>query len=125
MTAFSDFQPAFLAIETHGPAIVARLTRSQISDEDNIEQMAQELVTLIDHYQCQRLALSMDLVEFITSAVLGKLIMIHRKLHRREGRLVMCDVRGNVAEVMKSSRLNEYFTIVDDKAGALGLLGQC
>ncbi|MDX1968486.1 MAG: STAS domain-containing protein [Planctomycetaceae bacterium] len=120
--SLSEFQPAFVSIESHGDTIVARFTRSQLSEEDNIEQMAHELVTLIDHYQCQRLAISMDIVEFITSAALGKLIMIHRKLHRRDGRLVVCDIKGSVAEVMKTSRLNEYFTIAADTPGALGLL---
>lgn len=118
----SDFDPDFVTIENHGHAIVAKFTRAQLSEEDNIEQMARELVTLIDYYHCQRLALSMDLVEFITSAALGKLIMIHRKLHRQAGQLVVCDVKGGVAEVLRTSRLNEYFTIAPDIKGAIGLL---
>lgn len=114
-----EFQPAYVTVEQHESAVVARFTKAQLSEEENIEQMAHELVTLIEHFQCQRLVLSMDLVDFITSAALGKLIMIHRKLHRKEGRLVVCDVKDSVAEVLKTSRLNEYFTIATDTQGAL------
>ncbi len=120
--SLNDFQPAFVSIEEHGPALLVRFTRAQLSEEDNIEQMAQELITLIDHFQCSNLALSMDLVEFITSAALGKLIMIHRKLHRKDGKLVMCDVKEGVASVLKTSRLDKYFTITDDSRNALLLL---
>lgn len=114
-----EFQPAFVTVEHHEHAVVARFTKPQLSEEDNIEQMAHELVTLIELFQCHRLVLSMDIVDFITSAALGKLIMIHRKLHRKEGRLVVCDVKGPVAEVLRTSRLNEYFTIAADTQGAL------
>ena len=115
----SEFQPAFVTVEQHDQAIVARMTRSQLSEEDNIDQMAQELLTLIDQFQCQRLVLSMDVVNFITSAALGKLIVIHRKLHRKDGLLIVCDVRDSVAAVLKASKLNEYFTIAPDMSQAL------
>lgn len=118
----SDFRPVFLTVENHGAAILARFTRPQLSEEDNIEQMARELTTLIDHFQCQQLAISLALVEYMTSAALGKLIMIHRKLHRREGKLVVCDITAGVAEILKTSRLDQYFTIAPDANGALGLL---
>ena len=55
--SLSEYQPAFLSLEQQGDAVVVRVMRSQLSEEDNIQQMAQELITLIDHYQCQQLAL--------------------------------------------------------------------
>ena len=118
----SEYQPAFLTIEQHGTVVVARLTRPQLSEEDNIDQMAHELVTLIDQYQCLQLALSLGTVEYITSAALGKLIHVHRKLHRLDGRLVMCDVQTSVAEILKTSRLDQYFHIADNCEQALGQL---
>lgn len=120
--SLSEYQPAFLSLEQQGDAVVVRVMRSQLSEEDNIQQMAQELITLIDHYQCQQLALSLSEVVYITSAALGKLIMIHRKLHRKAGRLVMCDVTAGVAEILRTSRLDEYFTIAPDTSHAVLLL---
>lgn len=122
MRSNSDIRLSFLAVETYGSATVARLTRSKLSEEDNIELLGRELLLLIEHFQCQQLALSLDLVEFITSAALGKLILIHRKLHRNQGKLVVCDVREGVAEILKNSRLDQYLNIADDTPGALRLL---
>lgn len=120
--SLSEYQPAFLSLEQQGDAVVARVMRSQLSEEDNIQQMAQELITLIDHYQCQQLALSLGEVAYMTSAALGKLIMIHRKLHRKAGRLVMCDITAGVADILRTSRLDEYFTIASDTSHAVLML---
>ncbi len=120
--SLADFQPVFLALETRGEVVVARLTRTHLSEEDNIEQMARELVMLIDQYGCRQLVLSFAAVEFVTSAALGKVIMVHRRLRREGGRMVVCAVHGTVAEVLHASRLDEYFRIAADDAAAVSVL---
>jgi anti-anti-sigma factor len=118
----SQFKSAYLSIEENGPVVVARFLRPQLSEEENIEQMGQELTSLVEQYQCRLLVLSLELVEYITSAALGKIIMLHRRLHRKDGKLVVCSAHGPVAEVLQSSRLNDYFLMADDTDGALALL---
>lgn len=118
----SQFKSVYLSIEENGPVVVARFLRPQLSEEDNIEQMGQELVSLVEQYQCRLMVLSLEVVEFITSAALGKIIMLHRRLHRKDGKLVVCAARGPVAEVLESSRLNEYFVMAPDTDEALALL---
>ena len=118
----SDFKSAYLAIDESGSAVVARFIRPQLSDEENIEQMGQELISLVEQYQCRQLVLSLELVDFITSAALGKIIMLHRRLHRKDGKLVVCSAHGPVADVLQSSRLNDYFVMAPDTQGALALL---
>ncbi|MDZ4687232.1 MAG: STAS domain-containing protein [Planctomycetaceae bacterium] len=120
--SLSDFKSAYLAIEENGSAVVARFIRAQLSDEENIEQMGQELMSLVEQYQCRQLVLSLELVDFITSAALGKIIMLHRRLHRKDGKLVVCSAHGPVADVLQSSRLNDYFVMAADTQGALALL---
>jgi anti-sigma B factor antagonist len=117
----SQFKSAYLSIEENGPVVVARFLRPQLSEEENIEQMGQELVSLVEQYQCRLMVLSLELVDFITSAALGKIIMLHRRLHRKDGKLVVCAAHGTVAEVLESSRLNEYFVMAPDTKGALAL----
>ena len=43
----------------------------------------------------------------------------HRKLHRRDGRLVICHLTSGVLEVMHTSRLIDYFHVVDDFDAAI------
>ncbi len=120
--SLQEFQAAFLSIEDRGPAVVARFTRPQLSEDENLEQMGQELLSLIEQYNCRQLVLSLELVDFITSAALGKLITLHRRLHRKEGKLVLCGAHGTVADVLRTSRLHDYFTLASDTAQALSLL---
>jgi len=120
--SLEQFRAAYLSIEDAGQAVVARFTRPQLSEDENLEQMGQELLSLIDQYQCRQLVLSLEFVDYITSAALGKLITLHRRMHRKEGRLVLCGAHGTVADVLKTSRLHDYFTLAPDTQQALSLL---
>ncbi len=122
MMLLDGYQATFLTVEDHGYAIAARFTRAHLSEDENIEQMGQELLMLIDHYQITNLVLSLESVEMMTSTAIGKLITLHRRLHRKDGRLILCHARGNVAEVLHTSRLDSYFTMATDTAGGLALL---
>ena len=49
----------------------------------------------------------------------GKLISLHRNLHRRDGRLVICGVHGMVEDVLQTARLTDYFTMAKTDASAI------
>jgi len=111
MTSLSDFKPAFMTLEERGPVLVAHISRQQLSEEENIEELGRELNTLIEHFGCRRLAVDLQAVTIVTSAALGKLISLHRNLHRREGKLVVCGVHGMVLDVLSAARLTDYFAM--------------
>ena len=120
--AITDFRPTYLSLVRDGDTIVARFTRPTLSDEENIEQLGRELFSLVDQFDCRKVVLDLNVVEFVTSSVLGKMITLHRKLHRKEGVLVICHVQNSVADVLKASRLHEYFNVANDLDGALARL---
>jgi anti-sigma B factor antagonist len=120
--SLNQFHAAYVAVEDRGDAVVARFTRPQLSEEENLEQMGQELLSLVEQYHCRQLVVSLELVEFITSAALGKLITLHRRMHRKDGKLVLCGAHGTVADVLRTSRLHDYFTLAPDTQQALSLL---
>lgn len=119
--SFEKFQPAYFALENQGPAVVARITRSHLSEEENLEQIGRELLALVDDYQCRQLIVDLQAVEYITSAALGKLITLHRRMHRKEGKMIVCGAQGAVADVLRTSRLQDYFTMAVDTQQALSL----
>lgn len=124
MAALSEFKPAYFTIDDRGAAVVVRIAKSGLSEEDNIEQLGQELSMLVDQFGCRRLAVNFEIVTLITSAALGKFISLHRNLHRREGRLVLCGVAGMVQDVLDATRLNEYFTMTATADEAVLLLNE-
>jgi len=122
MSSLSEFRPAFMKLEERGPVVVAHISRANLSEEENIEELGQEFVTLVEHFGCRLLAVDLDFVNLVTSAALGKLIALHRNLHRREGRLVVCGVHGMVEDVLLTARLTDYFTMAKTTDDAVALL---
>lgn len=118
----SDFQSHFLTLEDHDHTVVATITRSALSEEENIDLWGKELNDLVDQYGCRQIVVALNQVTYITSAAVGKLITLHRRLHRKEGRLILCGISGSVRDVIQTSRLHDYFTIADDVPQALSMI---
>lgn len=117
-----DFHPYYLTLEEQQGAVVAAVNVPRLTDEDNIDQLGQEMFALAEQFNFRSVVLNIESVEYLTSAVLGKMISLHRKLHRYEGKLVICGVCTAVAEILKSSRLEEYFNIASDVDAAIQML---
>jgi anti-sigma B factor antagonist len=118
----SEFHSTFLALEDHADVVVARITRPQLSEEENIDVFGKDLNDLVEQFGCRRMIVSLEDVRYITSAALGKLITLNRRLHRKDGRLVICGAPAPVQEILAASRLHEYFTLADDVAAALSVI---
>jgi anti-anti-sigma factor len=119
---FPDFHPAYFDVRDDGGVAVARVTVPQLTEEENIEQMGQEFFSLIGQYECRRLVVDLSRVEYATSAALGKLITLHRRMHRSDGQLVLCGVTGTLADVLTTSRLMDYFNVAEDTEQATARL---
>lgn len=120
--AMSDFRSTFMAIEDRNPAVILTITRPHLSEEENIDLLGKELNDLVDQYGCRQIVVSLQRVEYITSAALGKLIALHRRLHRKDGRLVVCGAIDTVKDVLHASRLDDYFTVTETIDSAVALL---
>jgi anti-sigma B factor antagonist len=117
--AIAGFDSAYLNVTQQSAAFVARVTIPRLSEEENLEQFGQDLLRLIDQFDVKQLLLDLKAVEYMTSAAVGKLITLHRRMHRRAAKLVLCAVTGNVLEVLRTSRLLDYFQIARDHEAAL------
>ena len=120
--AISEFRSVFMELEDRNPAVIVTVTRPNLSEEENIDLWGKELNDLVDQHGCRQLIVSLQQVQYITSAGLGKLIALHRRLHRKDGRLVVCCAFDTVKDVLHASRLDDYFTITDTIDSAVALL---
>ncbi len=91
----------------------------KILDESNIQEMGRELFGLVDDEGCEKLLLNFSNVEFLSSAALGKLITMDKKVKAKSGALKLCNIRPEIYEVFAITRLNKLFDIHDDEADAL------
>ncbi len=117
------FHPTYIVVKKKGDVTVASITRPRLTEEEtNVEQLGHELFSLVDQFDCHKVVLDMHEVDYVTSAVVGKMITLHRKLHQTEGRLVLCRLKEGVEHVLNSLRLIEYFETSSDVDDAVALL---
>ena len=120
--SLSEFHSMYLKVEERDGIAIICFTVKELSDDENIEQLGLELFALVEQFGCRKLILSLSGVEYLTSAVLGKMITLHRKLHRNEGTLVLCGLGDSVKNVLLTANLLEYFDVVDDIEDAMAKL---
>ena len=109
--ASNDFTPAFFTVEDRGSVLIATVTESCLRDEDNIEQFGVELNQTIESYGVVWFVLDLRNVTLISSSAIGKLIGLHRGLHRRQGRLALCEIGATVHKVLQTAKLIDYFNV--------------
>ena len=101
-----------------GEVSVVQFKDRKILDESNIQEMGRELFGLVDQNRIQVLLNFMN-VEFLSSAALGKLITLDKKIKTAKGQLKLSNIRPEIYEVFAITRLNKLFDIHDDEADAL------
>lgn len=120
--SLQDFKPAYFSISEFSNVIVAKVTRPSLCEEDNIEQFGVELNMLVDQYGRNLLVLDLSHVTFMTSSAVGKLIALHRHLHRREGRLAICGMNEVILQVLETANLIDYFLVTTSVDAAVELV---
>ena len=99
----SEFKPRYFKLAEHDDVVVAKFGIAQINDEENIEELGHELFAVVDQYDFHKVVLDLSGVQYITSSVVGKMITLHRKLHRINGQLVLCNLTKGVEDVLSAS----------------------
>lgn len=117
--ALPDRPTAYTTLEERGDVLIVGFRMRMLNDEENIEQLGQELFALVEQYNWLKMALDMSNVEYLTSSVIGKLITLHRKLHRGQGKLVLFSLTPGVDSILGTSNLLNYFTVAADKEAAM------
>jgi anti-sigma B factor antagonist len=108
-----------LQLSQVGEVTVVRFVDRKILDEANIQELGQELFQLCEQDEHKNLLLNFSSVEFLSSAALGKLITLDKKVKVHGGKLKLSNIRPEIYEVFAITKLNKLFDIKDDEADAL------
>lgn len=106
-------------VSAHGPVTIAQIVDKKMLDESAIQEMGTEILSLIEQDGHRSLALDFSRVEYLSSAALGKLITLDRKMKGHRGRLSLCSIRPEILEVFQITKLNKVFDIRKDVAEAV------
>ena len=108
-----------LEVEDIGDVTVVSFTDKKILDEQNIQIIGEQLFSLIDELGRKKILLNFGNVEYMSSAALGKLITLNKKVQGSSGKLVLCNIDANIREVFEITRLDKLFVIKGDEQEGL------
>jgi len=102
-----------------GDVTIARFVDKKILDETNIADIGNQLFGLVDEDGRKKIVLDFTVVEYLSSAALGKLITMDKKVKAVSGKLKLSNIRPEILEVFTITRLDKIFTIVPTTEDAL------
>jgi anti-sigma B factor antagonist len=104
---------------------VVRLLDRALYDDRIVREVADALLNLVARLPSPpRLVLDLGAVDSVSSSMLGKLILLQRRVDAAGGQLRLCDVRPSILGVMQTTNLNRLFRIDHDRREALEAIAQ-
>jgi anti-sigma B factor antagonist len=100
-------------------ATLVRFRDAKILEDRAIQELGSELIGLVQGQSAPRLVLDFTGVKYLSSAALGKLITLRRKVDQAGGTLKLCEIAPDTMDVFRLSKLDEYFDICADQRTAL------
>ncbi len=111
-----------LELLSSGPVSRVRLVDQMPAHHDKeIDELVAEWVSVTDAADCHTLIMDCSSVKVLSSEMLSKLIVLQRRLRRKNGKLVLCGIRAEVREILSWTKLDQVFEINDDAEAAVGL----
>ena len=112
-----------MSVTKIGDLATVRFTDKKIVDSGNIEEMGEEMFSLVDKDHMKHVLLNFEGVEFLSSAALNKLILMDKRVKQVGGILRLCNLKAEIMEVFTITRLNRVFDIRKTESDALKAFG--
>ncbi|MFA5252830.1 MAG: STAS domain-containing protein [Phycisphaerae bacterium] len=107
-----------VSVEYGEKATIVTFTDEKILEERDIVELQQSLMGVIEQAENTSLILDFSTVKFLSSAVLGLLIRVSKKVYEQNGQLRLCNISPRIYEIFKITRLTKIFDILPDRASA-------
>lgn len=92
---------------------IATFNELAIVDEQQIRSIEAELLAIIPSNSEKRLILDFENVEFMSSAFLGLLVRMHKRVIEAGGRLQLYNLDPRIHKIFEITRLTKIFDIVN------------
>ena len=113
-----------ISVEYAENATIVTFVDEKILEEMDIQSLQASVMSVIEEAERVNMILDFCNVRFLSSAVLGLLMRISKKVYEREGQLRLCNISPRIYEIFKITRLNKIFDIYENvKSATESLLG--
>jgi len=99
-------------------ATIVSFVDEKILEEMDIRALQESIMSVVEQAERINLILDFGNVRFLSSAVLGLLIRVLKRICEQEGQLKLCNINPKIYEVFKITRLNKTFDIYEDVESA-------
>ncbi|MBN1808995.1 MAG: STAS domain-containing protein [Planctomycetes bacterium] len=113
-----------IIMQKQGDVAVVSLLNKRMLDAANIRDLADELHALVTERGVTRMVLNLDGVEYLSSAVLGKLISLLKVIKKEKGSLRICNVHPNVKEIFEVTQLDKVLGVEKNVSEAVNAIKQ-
>ncbi len=102
-----------------GDVAVVFLQHERLLDETNIRIIGERLIELANSAERPRILVNFEKVDYLSSAVLGKLIAVHKLVGLSKGSLKLCNLKPEIMEIFKVTKLHKVLDIQKDVKSAM------
>ena len=113
----ADIKPR-ISVEYAENATIVTFVDEKILEEMDIQALQTSIMSVIEEAEQINLILDFCNVRFFSSAVLGLLMRISKKVYEQDGQLRLCNISARIYEVFKITRLTKIFDIHKDVKSA-------
>ena len=103
-----------ISVEYAGQATIVTFTEEKILEDKDIQSLEKSLMGVIEQSKDLNLVLDFSNVKFLSSAVLGLLIKLSKRIYERDGWLRLCSISPKIYEIFRITRLTKIFDIYED-----------
>ena len=114
----SDIKPRISVEYTKNATIIA-FTDEKILEDRDVRALQESIMAVIEPAGKINLILDFYKVRFLSSAVLGLLLRVSKRVYEGEGQLRLCNISPKIHEVFRITRLTKVFDIYRDVLSAL------
>jgi len=108
-----------ISVEYAGNATIVTFTDEKILEEKDIKALQESIMYVIESATGGiNLILDFGNVRFLSSAVLGLLIRLSKRIYEHDGKLRLCNINPKIYEIFKITRLTKTFDIYKDVESA-------
>ena len=107
-----------LHVDDAGGVLEVSFLEKNILDESNIQQIGKELDEAVTGKPSPQMILDFGNVEHLSSAALGILITMNNRIGEMGGKMCLANIRPEIFEVFKITKLDRIFNIHDSAKAA-------
>lgn len=108
-----------ISVQYSENATIVTFTDERILKDEDIQALQESIMSVVESAGVEiNLILDFCHVRFLSSAVLGLLMRVSKRVYEHDGQLRLCNIDPKIYEIFKITRLTKIFDICEDVESA-------